>query len=45
MNSSISFSLEAPTLVPKSLPSLNNKIVGTPRTEYFVGSFGWLSMS
>ena len=34
----MSFSLEAPTLVPKSFPSLNKRIVGTPLTEYLVGS-------
>ena len=37
INSSMSFSLEAPTFVPKSFPSLNKRIVGTPLTEYFVG--------
>ena len=42
MNSSISFSLEAPAFVPKSFPPLNNKTVGTPLTEYFVGSLGIL---
>ena len=29
----------------ESFPDLNNKTVGTPRTEYFVGSLGWLSIS
>ena len=36
----MSFSLVAPTFVPKSFPSLNNKTVGTPLTEYLVGSLG-----
>ena len=40
MNSSISFSLEAPTFVPKSFPLLNKRIVGTPLTECFVKDYG-----
>ena len=45
INSSISFSDVAPTFVPKSLLPLNKRTVGTPLTEYLVGSFGWDSIS
>ena len=38
------FCLWPPTLVAFNSPSLNNNIVGIPRTPYFVGKFGSSSM-